>query len=107
MSDFPRITREDVLDAYELPGGAIIADIGGADGSLLVELLSRHSGRRGVVYDLPSVVAAAVRQTVHAAGLDDRWPSSRGTFLIESNLPASTFCPPSCRTGMTSVLCAS
>src|ERR1700733_14889415 len=58
MAGFTQNSRGDLLDRYDLPGGATVADIGGADGTLLVELLACRPARRGIVYDLPSSVAA-------------------------------------------------
>ncbi|ORW85203.1 hypothetical protein AWB92_27275 [Mycobacterium sp. IEC1808] len=80
MACFTRGARGDLLDNYDLPGGEVVADIGGADGSLLVELLTGRPERRGIVYDLPASVAAAHR-TLRAAGLDDRVDIVAGDFF--------------------------
>ncbi|BBX42499.1 hydroxyneurosporene-O-methyltransferase [Mycobacterium simiae] len=80
MAAFTRGGRGDLLDRYDLPAGTTVADIGGADGSLLVELLDRRPERRGIVYDLPTSVAAA-RRTVQAAGLADRVTVRPGDFF--------------------------
>jgi hypothetical protein len=80
MAGFTRNARGDLLDEYDLPGGTTVADIGGADGTLLVELLACHPERKGIVYDLPSSVAAA-RPTVEAARLHDRVAVVAGDFF--------------------------
>ena len=86
MRGFTQNARGDLLDRYDLPGGATVADIGGADGTLLVELLARRPGRKGIVYDLPNSVAAA-RRTVQAARLDDRVAIFAGDFF--ESVPAA------------------
>jgi precorrin-6B methylase 2 len=66
-----RAGRGDLLEVYQFPTGEIVADIGGADGTLLVELLAKRPECRGIVFDLPNVVAAAT-ETLARAGLSDR-----------------------------------
>lgn len=61
-----RLARGDILDVYQFPAG-VIADLGGADGALLAELLAREPQRKGMVFDLPSIVAQA-SATLAAAG---------------------------------------
>jgi hypothetical protein len=80
MAGFTQNSRGDLLERYDLPGGATVADIGGADGTLLVELLACRPQRRGIVYDLPSSVAAA-RRTVQAARLAERMTILAGDFF--------------------------
>ncbi|WP_433278999.1 methyltransferase [Pseudonocardia xinjiangensis] len=80
MAGFTQNARGDLLDVYELPEGRTVADIGGADATLLVELLTGRPERRGIVFDLPSTVAGA-RPTVQAAGLDERVEIVAGDFF--------------------------
>jgi hypothetical protein len=74
--------RTGMFDGYRMPGGEVIADLGGGDGSMLVELLRRDGvdTRRGIVFELPSTVAAAER-TIAAAGLADRVEVIAGDFF--------------------------
>jgi precorrin-6B methylase 2 len=67
---------------YDLPPGDLIADIGGADGSLLAILLARPSAqnRRGIVFDLPHVVTAAKRLLAERA-LSERVEVVAGDFF--------------------------
>lgn len=51
--------KDAVLAGYRLPAGEVIADIGGADGSVLARLLADEPGRRGIVFDLEHVVPSA------------------------------------------------
>jgi hypothetical protein len=71
MADDGRSERGDLLAAYALPGSGTVADIGGADGTLLAELLAGEPDRCGIVFDLPNAVVAAAR-TLAEAGLSDR-----------------------------------
>jgi hypothetical protein len=41
------------LAALDWRGDELVVDVGGGNGSLLVELLRRHQGLRGIVFDLP------------------------------------------------------
>ena len=45
--------RVDRLAALDWRGDEVVVDVGGGNGSLLVELLRRHPGLRGIVFDLP------------------------------------------------------
>jgi O-methyltransferase/methyltransferase family protein len=80
MAQFTTGGRGDVLDRIRFPDGQTIADIGGADGSLLAEILPRLPGRRGIVFDMPRVVTAATA-TLAAAGLSDRTTVEGGDFF--------------------------
>lgn len=59
-----------------------VADIGGGNGTLLREVLTRHPGVRGVLFDEPSVVAHA-RPVLAAADLLDRCELVGGNFFDE------------------------
>ena len=56
-------------DAYPFAGTVI--DVGGGSGNMIVSVLKRHPAVRGVVFDMPHVVAEAARRLT-AEGLDDR-----------------------------------
>ena len=49
----------EVLDAYDFSGAGIIVDIGGGHGALLRGILERAPQARGILFDLPAVVAEA------------------------------------------------
>jgi hypothetical protein len=89
MADGGRSARGDLLAAYALPGSGTVADIGGADGTLLAELLADEPDRRGIVFDLPNVVATAA-PTLAEAGLSDRVAAVAGDFF-ESVPAADTY----------------
>ena len=48
-----------ILAAYDFSGCRRIVDVGGGQGALLRGILERHPHARGVLFDLPSVVAEA------------------------------------------------
>jgi hypothetical protein len=78
--------RAGMFEGYRLPEGAVVADIGGADGSMLAQLLADDSDRRGIVFDRPEVVAAA-QKTLADHGLADRVHSVGGDFF--QSVPAA------------------
>lgn len=82
MADLTTGLRAGMFDEYRLPPGHTVADIGGSDGSLLVELLTRddNAQRRGIVFDRPTTVTNA-GPTVAAAGLGDRVEIVGGDFF--------------------------
>ncbi|MFL4910001.1 methyltransferase [Streptomyces sp. MMS24-I2-30] len=86
MANVTGALREGVFDGYDLPPGRVVADIGGADGSVLVQLIADRPERTGVILDLPPVEPAA---TAHLAerGLDDRITFTAGDFF--ESVPAA------------------
>ena len=48
-----------MLDAYDLSGVGILADIGGGNGTNLIGILGRYPAMRGLLFDLPHVVERA------------------------------------------------
>ncbi|MFE9446418.1 methyltransferase [Streptomyces sp. NPDC006602] len=74
--------RAGMLDDYVLPGGGTVADLGGADGTIIAELLSRNPDHSGIVFDLPEVVQAA-HGVLAARGLTDRVEVVGGSFFEE------------------------
>lgn len=75
-----------MFDGYRLPEGTVVADIGGADGSMMVRLLADDPGRRGIVFDQPEVVAAAEKNLVDH-NLADRVQAVAGDFF--QSVPAA------------------
>jgi quercetin dioxygenase-like cupin family protein len=78
--------RRSMLDSYELPAGAVVADVGGADGAILARLLVRAPDRRGIVFDIPPVVADAA-DVIAKNGLEDRVRIVGGDFF--ESVPAA------------------
>jgi len=68
-----------ILRAIDFTGSEVIVDVGGGDGALLEAVLTRHPGPRGVLVDLPGVIAAAGRRFADA-GLAGRTELCAGDF---------------------------
>lgn len=59
MTGISAMAIESILAAYPFARSRRIADIGGGHGRMLGTILQRHPEARGVLFDLPSVVAGA------------------------------------------------
>ncbi|MFG2477798.1 methyltransferase [Streptomyces fagopyri] len=86
MANVTGALREGVFDEYELPPGRVVADIGGADGSVLVRLIGDRPERTGVVLDLPAVQPQAGSRLA-GQGLGDRITFTAGDFF--ESVPAA------------------
>ncbi|MGI9005934.1 MAG: methyltransferase [Streptosporangiaceae bacterium] len=80
MSALSRRAAAAIAAAYDFSQFPLIADIGGADGSLLAHILSAHPRPRGIVFDLPHVVAGA-GAVLEAADLQARCATMGGSYL--------------------------
>jgi hypothetical protein len=69
-----------MLDAYDLSGIGVLADIGGGDGSNLIGVLQRYPRMRGVLFDLPHVVERA-GENPDRAGVSGRCEAVGGSFF--------------------------
>jgi predicted transcriptional regulator len=78
--------RAGMFDGYRLPEGAVVADIGGADGSMLTQLLADEPDRQGIVFDRPEIVVAA-QETLAEHGMTERVQSVAGDFF--ESVPAA------------------
>jgi hypothetical protein len=72
--------RARVAEHYDFPPTARVADIGGGQGGLLVDLLRRYPDAKGVLFERPAVLAAA-REQLEAAGVLDRCETVAGNFF--------------------------
>jgi hypothetical protein len=77
MACFASMENRPIAQAYAFPRGAQIVDVGGGQGGFLAEVLTANPTARGVLYDLPAVVAdprllvaAGVRERAEAVGGD-------------------------------------
>lgn len=80
MAGFTSGMRERMFDGYRLPEGEVVADIGGADGTILLRLLAVDPTRRGIIFDLPEIVPSA-RKKVDDLGMADRVEIVSGDFF--------------------------
>jgi hypothetical protein len=69
-----------VAAAYDFSRFGTVVDVGGATGNMLVNILKRHSRPRGVLYDLPHVVADAPA-FLASHGMAERVSIESGSFF--------------------------
>jgi len=69
-----------IAAAYDFSGISTLADIGGATGHLLATVLGKNPNMRGILFDLPHVVADAPA-LLDARGMTDRVKIEKGTFF--------------------------
>lgn len=77
MTSFTTTYVEDLLASYSFSAFSSIVDVGGGDGTLLIRILGAYPRMRGVLFDLPPVVARAT-QRIARADLADRCVAVRG-----------------------------
>jgi hypothetical protein len=75
-----RLELRAVLAAYDWGALGTVVDVGGGNGALLAGLLARHKRMRGVLFDLPYVVADATA-VLEVAGVSDRCEVIGGSFF--------------------------
>ena len=88
MANLTHGIKAHALAGYTLPAGMTVADIGGADGTVLGALLAGDPdpARRGIVFDLPHVVPAAGPR-IAELGLEGRIEAVAGDFF--KSVPAA------------------
>ena len=69
-----------VAAAYDFSQFETIVDVGGATGNMLSAILTKHEGPRGVLYDMPHVVADAPAR-LDKSGVTDRVSIVSGSFF--------------------------
>jgi hypothetical protein len=79
MAAVSRTAAPAIIAAYDFSKFDRIVDVGGANGALLVAILTASPRSSGVVFDLPSVVAGAA-SVIRAAGLDGRCEIVGGSY---------------------------
>jgi O-methyltransferase domain/Dimerisation domain len=80
MTALSRVEARAVIEAYDFGRFGCIVDVGGGQGHLLRDILIACPGARGVLFDLPQVVAAA-EQVLATAGLAQRCRVAGGDFF--------------------------
>ena len=69
-----------VTEAYDFSALECVVDVGGGQGALLAEILSRHARLKGILFDLPSVVAGA-QPVLEGAGVVHRCGTVAGDIF--------------------------
>jgi len=82
MSNSQPLVSDEILDAYPLNKHRCLLDVGGGDGSFLIEAAKRYAHLQLVLFDLPPVAQRA-EQRFAALGLKGRARIHPGDFLAE------------------------
>lgn len=85
-----RLVLRLLMPRYEWASLGTIVDVGGGTGAFLAGLLARHRRLRGVLLDLPHVVAGAPA-VLEAAGVADRCEVVAGSFFDGVPAGADTY----------------
>lgn len=80
MTGFSTLTAPAVAEAYDFSTFGTIVDVGGGHGKLLLTILQKGPGVRGIVFDAPHVVEGAI-PAIEQAGLKDRCRAEGGNFF--------------------------
>jgi hypothetical protein len=84
-----RVISRPITEAYDFSGVGTLVDVGGGQGSRMIEVLQAQPHLRGVLFDRPGVVEPA-RVALAGAGLEDRCEVVGGSFFEE--IPAGGDC---------------
>ena len=80
MTDMSAATAPAVVEAYDFSGVATLADIAGGHGYLLAQVLKAHPGMRGILFDVPPVIAGA-EAVLEREGVAGRVEKVAGDFF--------------------------
>jgi hypothetical protein len=69
-----------MVEAYDFSGIGVLMDVGGGNGSMLIEVLKANPGLKGILFDLPHVVGRA-KSGIEASGVGDRCRILEGSFF--------------------------
>lgn len=92
MTSSSRLTQPAVLSAYDFSGIEKLVDLGGGNGGLLRALLARYPSLRGVLADLPAIVAQAIdlrpypeaaRAEFVGVNMFESVPPGAGAYLLQ------------------------
>ena len=87
MANSQPLVAGEILDAYPLNAHRCLLDVGGGDGSFLIEAARRHAQLELILFDLPAVVKQATER-FEKSGIASRACAVGGDFLIDP-LPGS------------------
>ena len=80
MSEWTANESDALMRAYDFSQFHKVVDLGGGQGLFIADLLRANPGLKGVLFELPQVVAGA-RKYLESAGLDGRCEVIAGDFL--------------------------
>ncbi len=82
MTGFSAGVAPAALEVYDFSGIDVLVDVAGGHGMVLTSILRQYPGMRGVLFDLPHVIAGS-EPVIEAAGVKDRCTTSSGDFFKE------------------------
>lgn len=80
MRAFTALQSRAVLAAYDFSSFGVLMDVGGGTGEMIGSILAATPGLRGILFDLPHVVAHA-REVLAKFGVADRCECAPGSFF--------------------------
>lgn len=81
MSNLMGVFNQALLESYDFSSIQQLVDIGGGDGSLLINVLKNNPHIKGTIFDAPHVAQGAIVR-IKAAGLSDRCTIVGGDFFV-------------------------
>ena len=81
MTSFSGLAAKAVVEAYDFSGINTLIDIAGGQGRLLAGVLQNNPSMRGILFDLPHVIAGA-RDIVGGTSVSDRVEFVTGDFFV-------------------------
>jgi hypothetical protein len=82
MTGFSANVAPAAIEAYDFSGIDTLVDIAGGHGKVLTSILQKYPKMRGVLFDLPHVIAGA-GPVLDASGVKDRVKTQSGDFFKE------------------------
>jgi SAM-dependent methyltransferase len=82
MGNLSALAADELVRVYDFSAVRTVADIGGAHGVLLAAVLRANPAARGILFDLPHVIATA-GEVLAGEGLADRCELVSGDFFAE------------------------
>jgi hypothetical protein len=79
-----------ILDAYSFAGVREMVDVGGGHGALIASVLRANAGARGILFDMPEVIATA-GPALEKAGVGDRCRTESGNFFTSVSAGADLY----------------
>src|SRR5215218_9361399 len=80
MGNLSALAAGELVRVYDFSGVRTVADVGGAHGVLLAAVLRANPAARGILFDLPHVIATA-GEVIAAEGIADRCDLVSGDFF--------------------------
>jgi hypothetical protein len=90
MTSFSYNSINGVLSSYDFSGAGTIADIAGGHGHLLAAVLAKYENSKGVLFDLPPVLAGAP-EMLESYGVTGRGELIEGNFFEDIPVVADVY----------------